>query len=255
VHPHTATFRFYAELNDFLPAARRQRDFAHAFAGTPSVKDTVEALGVPHVEVDLVVVDGRSVGFDHRLRGGERVAVYPVFEGIDIAPALHLRPAPLRETRFVLDVHLGKLARLLRLVGFDAACDPTMDDAGIVRRALAERRVILTRDRELLKRGEVTHGLWIRSTDPEAQARQVLNRLDLRARARPFARCTACNGEVEEVAKGAIAGELPPHVRATQDRFRRCTGCGQLYWEGTHFERLRATVGRLLADPPPEGDE
>lgn len=252
VHPHTATFRFYAELGDFLPVARRQRAFDHAFSGTPSVKDSIEALGVPHVEVDLVVVDGRSVGFEHLLRGGERVAVYPVFEGIDIAPALHLRPAPLRETRFVLDGHLGKLARLLRLLGFDAVCDPSVDDAAIVRFALVERRVILTRDRALLKRGEVTHGLWIRSTEAEAQARQVLDRLDLRARAQPLSRCTTCNGEIEDVAKHAVAEELPPHVRATRERFRRCDRCGQVYWEGTHFDRLRARVAQLLADRPPE---
>jgi len=250
VTPRIATFRFYAELGDFLPDARRQRDFDHTFSGTPSVKDTIEALGVPHVEVDLVVVDGRSVGFAHRLRGGERVAVYPVFEGIDIAPALHLRPAPLRETRFVLDGHLGKLARLLRLLGFDAACDTALDDAAIVRVALGEHRIILTRDRDLLKRGEVTHGLWIRSTHAETQARQVIDRLDLRAGVRPFTRCTACNSEITDAAKGEVAGDLPDHVRATHDRFTRCAGCGRVYWEGTHFDRLRETVARLLAPPP-----
>ena len=102
-----AEFRFYEELNDFLPPEKRKRSFAYMFEGTPSIKDAIEAVGVPHTEIDIILVDGRSVGFDHRLRGGERVAVYPMFEAIDVSPLVRLRPQPLRITRFVVDVHLG----------------------------------------------------------------------------------------------------------------------------------------------------
>jgi hypothetical protein len=109
-----ATFRFYAELNDFLPVGDRQRDVVRTFLGGPSVKDQIEACGVPHTEVDLILVNGCSVGFDHRLGDGDRVSVYPVFEALDVTMVVHLRPRPLREPRFVLDVHLGKLARRLR---------------------------------------------------------------------------------------------------------------------------------------------
>jgi hypothetical protein len=115
----SCTFRFYAELNDFLPANKRQRNIAYRFRGTPSVKDTIEAIGVPHTEVDLIFVDGDSVGFEHLLTGGERVAVYPMFERFEIAQVTRLRPVLLREPRFVLDVHLGKLAHYLRLIGFN----------------------------------------------------------------------------------------------------------------------------------------
>jgi Mut7-C ubiquitin/Mut7-C RNAse domain len=120
----TVQFRFYEELNDHLPIARRKCGFAHAFDGAPAIKDVIEALGVPHTEIDLILVDGKSVRFSHRLRGGERVAVYPMFERFDIRPLHRLRPRPLRRTRFVADVHLGKLARSLRLLGFDTLRSP-----------------------------------------------------------------------------------------------------------------------------------
>ena len=116
----TARFRFYAELNDFLPGRKRQRSFPYKFMGTPSVKDAIEAIGVPHPEIDLIIVNGESVGFEYNLQDGDAVAVYPVFESFDIAPAVRLRPMPLRETRFVLDGHLGKLTRMLRMLGFDS---------------------------------------------------------------------------------------------------------------------------------------
>src|SRR5947199_2006143 len=164
-----AEFRFYEELNDFLPPALRKRAFAYAFQGTPAVKDAIEAIGVPHTEVDVVLVDGESVDFGRRLTGGERVAVYPVFERFDVAPVLRLRARPLRRTRFVLDVHLGKLARNLRLFGFDALYRTDYDDATIIRLSLDELRIILTRDRGVLKHTAVTHGYWVRSTVPRQQ--------------------------------------------------------------------------------------
>ena len=129
---HEIEVRFYAELNDFLPPHRHQRTFTYEFHGTPSVKDTIEAIGVPHTEIDVILVDGRSVDFDHLLQGGERVAVYPVFERYDVSPLTRLRPAPLRVTRFVADVHLGTLARHLRLLGFDTTWERDFDDEEIV---------------------------------------------------------------------------------------------------------------------------
>src|SRR5205823_11484961 len=134
--PSVAQFRFDEELNDFLAPALRKREFDYSFRGTPAVKDAIEAIGVPHTEVDLVLVDGESVDFTRRLTGGERVAVYPVFERLDIAPVTRLRARPLRRTRFVLDVHLGKLARNLRLLGFDALYRTDYDDATIIRLSL-----------------------------------------------------------------------------------------------------------------------
>ncbi len=169
-----AFFRFYAELNDFLPPPRRGVEVVHEFRGGPSVKDVIESLGVPHTEIDLILADGESVDFSWILREGARVSVYPVFEAIDIAPLTRVRPAPLREVRFVLDVHLGRLARYLRMLGFDARWRNDAPDDEIARVAAAERRVVLTRDAGLLKRRIVSHGYRVREIDPRRQLAEVV---------------------------------------------------------------------------------
>lgn len=242
---HSATFRFYAELNDFLPAVRRGRSFAHRFRGTPSVKDTIEAIGVPHTEVDLVLVDGVSVDFGHLLRGGERVTVYPMFERFDIAAESCLRPRPLRVTRFVLDVHLGRLARYLRLLGFDAVYTNEATDAEIAARSAAERRIVLTRDVGLLKRREVTHGYWVRSSDPRAQLTEVVRALDLAESMAPFSRCMACNGVLEPLDEREVREALPEGIRGRYATVSRCRDCARLYWPGSHYDRLGRMVNGL----------
>jgi uncharacterized protein with PIN domain len=247
--PSEATFRFYAELNDFLPAERRKVEIPYRFHVPPSVKDAIEALGVPHVEVDLILVNGISVGFDHRLGNGDRVSVYPVFESLDISPAVRLRAAPLRRPAFVVDVHLRRLARFLRLLGFDTLHSNDFEDAELVEISVREGRILLTRDRQLLKHGRVTHGYWVRSTDPVEQAREVVRRFDLADGVRPFSRCPACNGRLEPVDKEAVADEIPPKTARWLDEYVRCDGCGKLYWRGTHFERLERLVDRILGDP------
>ena len=243
---HT-TFRFYEELNDFLPPERRKIAFDYAFNGTPSVKDSIEAMGVPHPEVDLILVDDVSVGFDHLLSGGERVAVYPVFERVDIAPLSRLRPEPLREPRFVLDVHLGKLARYLRLLGFDTIYDRDYGDATIVAISVEERRLILTRDKGLLKRREVTRGYWLRNTQPRRQIAEVVEVFDLHGAVRVFSRCMVCNHILETVEESCVRDALPEGLRGQFKRISRCRGCCRLYWPGSHYDRLVDLVGNLIS--------
>lgn len=253
MHEHTATFRFYAELNDFLPPERRQRTFAYAFLGKPAIKDAIEALGIPHTEVDLILVNGTSVEFDWSLREGDRVAVYPVFESLNIGPVVRVRDRPLRATRFVLDVHLGKLARLLRLLGFDTLYRNDYEDAEIVAIAGAEQRIVLTRDVGLLKHKAVTHGYWVRATEPLAQAREVIARFDLADHVSPYRRCLRCNGELKRVDKAAVISQVPPHVAEEQNAYLRCTGCGRVYWRGSHFHRLEARIAEMLSLPAQTG--
>ncbi|RLE38493.1 hypothetical protein DRJ12_01480 [Candidatus Acetothermia bacterium] len=244
---HTAFFRFYAELNDFLPEESRKRTIRYSFSGSPAVKDAIEAIGVPHVEVDLIIANSRSVDFSYRLRDGDRIAVYPVFETLDIAPLVRLQGRPLRNPSFITDVHLGKLTRLLRLLGFDTAHGPDLDDAGIVGRALAEGRIILTRDRGLLKRSAVTHGYWVRSSDPIEQAREVIRRFDLAGRAREFTRCPVCNGLIVPVAKKEVRKWIPPRTAAWLDQYYRCQTCRKIYWRGTHYPRLQGMIDSILS--------
>ena len=240
-------FRFYEELNDFLATARRRRAFCYRFHGTPAVKDAIEAIGVPHTEVDLILVDGVSVSFSRRLRGGERVAVYPVFERLDITPVARLRPAPLRTPRFVADVHLGTLARYLRLLGFDTHYDNHSGDAELVRRSVAERRILLSRDVGLLKHKVLTHAHYVRATDPARQLSEIVRALDLGSLVKPFTRCMRCNGRLRRVPTASVAGQVPARVREMTRRVARCGSCGRLYWPGTHFERLT----RIVADHIP----
>ena len=154
----TATFRFYEELNDFLAPERRKQEFTAPCARAATVKHMIEALGVPHTEVEIILVNGESVGFDRLIADGDRVAVYPKFEALDVTPLLRLRERPLRETRLVADAHLGGLAHLLRMAGFDTLYRNDFDDREIVDLSVAEDRIVLTRDRELLKLREITHG-------------------------------------------------------------------------------------------------
>lgn len=239
-----ATFRFYEELNDFLPAERRKRDFAVEVDRARSVKDAIESVGVPHTEVDLILVDGLSVDFRHLLRGGERVAVYPMFESLDISPLVRLRPLPLREPRFVADGHLAKLARHLRMAGFDTLCDAAWDDDRIVRVSAAERRTILTRDKAMLRRGDVERGYFVRAVESERQLAEVISRFQLEGLLDPFTRCRECNTVLEEAARADVEYSLPGKVRGLYHRFKRCPGCRRVYWEGSHFARMRAVLDR-----------
>jgi len=242
----TAQFRFYGELNDFLLVESRQRTIPHEFQGAPAVKDAIQSLGIPHVEAELVLVNGESVGLAFRLQPDDRVAVYPVFESLDITPLLRVRRKPLRRIAFAADAHLGKLARLLRLLGFDVVHSNGYRDEELVGDAAREGRIVLTRDRELLKRNAVTHGYWIRSAEPIEQARAVVKRFDLTDQTRPFTRCLACGGPLSPVKKEDVRERIPPRVVAWRDEYIQCAGCGKVYWEGTHHPRLRATVDRIL---------
>jgi len=212
------------------------------------VKDSIEALGVPHTEVDVVIVNGEAVGFDYRLRDGDDIAVYPVFESFDVGSINRLRPKPLREVRFVLDVHLGKLASLLRRLGFDAFYRNNLDDPEIIDIALSQHRIILTRDIGILKQGRVTHGYWVRETDPEQQAAEIVRRFQLEHAARPFTRCPRCNGGLRKASADEIERKVPKKSRELYSRFYCCTGCGQMYWRGSHIPKLLQKFRRFGID-------
>lgn len=243
--PCRALFRFYAELNDHLPPGQQYRMIEREFLLATSVKDLVESIGVPHVEVDLILVNGESVDFSRLVRDGDRVAVYPVFEALDVTPVQHLRPQPLREPRFVLDVHLGRLAGYLRMLGLDSLYDQHASDPELVRISSGQRRILLTRDRGLLKHSAVTHGYWLRETESRRQAAEIVRRFDLARSIRPFTRCMVCNQALRVAAAHEVLNRVPPKVAEWCGEFRKCESCGRVYWQGSHWRRMQQWIAEL----------
>jgi uncharacterized protein with PIN domain len=237
--------RAYAELNDFLAAELRGLTVRRPFRAHQTVKDVLEAMGIPHTEVDLILVNGDPRDFTHRPGVGDRIAAYPVFEALDIGATARLRPVPLRDPRFVVDVNLGRLARLLRVLGFDVWWSHGADDGTLAEISLGQQRILLTRDRGLLKRRAITHGLFVHSDRSEEQALEVIRRLDLRQRLAPFSRCVRCNGTLAAVNKDDVSGHLQPLTHRYYDTFSRCADCGQIYWPGSHRANLVSLVERL----------
>jgi len=240
-------FRFYAELNDFLSPERRMTAFPHAVFLPASVKDVVESLGVPHTEVSLILVKSEPVGFAHLVRDGDYISVYPNFTSLDVSSLLQLRP-PLDDIRFAVDTHLGRLATYLRMLGFDAQFEIDCDDRELSRTSARETRVLLTRDRGLLKRGEVTNGYFVRSTESRQQLLEVLRRFNLFGAAAPFRQCVRCNALLQPVSKESVRDRLPPRTAQCYHQFQICPGCDRVYWAGSHYEHMQRFIRRVLTD-------
>ncbi len=243
----TAFVRFYEELNDFLPKGKRKVRFEHKFSGSPSIKDMIESLGVPHCEVDLIFVNGVSVDFSYLVKNNDDVTVYPEFESFDIKETQHLRPEPLRNPKFVLDVHLGKLTKYLRMLGIDSFYKNDFHDPDLIRISSEEKRTILTRDLNLLKNGNVTHGYFVRNIYPEEQTKEVMLRFDLVRTIEKFSRCLECNFRLASIEKEKIIDLLPPKVKAHQNEFYICTNCNKIYWPGSHYLNMNTTIEKILS--------
>ena len=234
----SARFRFHGALAGFLPRERRDAEFEYHCARAASLKNAIEALGVPHTEVGLALVRGERATLDRTVREGDAVEVFPWSSGAAAMPSV--------QDRFLADAHLGGLARFLRMLGFDTLHENAYDDAEIRRLAIDERRVVLTRDRDLLKCRDISSGCYVHARKPEEQLVEVAARYGLAARARPFSRCLRCNLPLERVDRDAVLALLPESVARTHREFFRCAGCERVYWPGSHYERMQAALGRML---------
>lgn len=246
---HVAQFRFYGALKDFLsgPAPGTLTEVRYSFRGQPAVKDAIEAQGVPHPEVDLVLVNETPVNFAHPLRAGDRVSVYPWIQSIP-RPAESLRPPLPTPPRFVCDVHLGQLARYLRMLGLDTRYDTDHSDSALARIANDDQRILLTRDLELLKRGRVQLGAFVRAQAPRAQLVEMVERFALAEAADPFSRCLTCNAGLEPASPEAIEAQVPRRARAAHDQYVQCPVCDSVYWSGTHVERMRELIQEVTSE-------
>ena len=252
-----AHFWFHEDLRLFLSRADGPELIYH-YQGSPSIKDAVEACGVPHVEVGLILVDGRPTPFNGRLNGhGSRVQVFPPNDHPPVDETLLPPPRPPGRPVFVLDVHLGVLARFLRMLGFDSIYEARdLGDARLARIAGERAGIMLSRDIGLLKRGIVRHGYFLRSRDSREQLREVVSHFGISwSECRPFSRCLHCNDLLAPVAAEQVADRLPESVRGQYDEFHLCGSCDRIYWKGTHYLSMREILDDLYLDQGETVDE
>ncbi len=243
------TFRFYEELNDFLPKHRRKTDFEETFKGKRSIKDMIEALGVPHTEIDLILVNGNSVDFNYILQDEDRVSVYPVFESLNITNVTQLRKIPLRRNKFIADINLGDIVKYMRVLGLDLYYEPLLSTREIIKTSKRENRVILTKSRKLLKFKDVSHGIFIRPGTTTEQIRRIIDYLDIKDNIKPFSRCLRCNTLLNIVLKEKILDRIPPKTKEFCNEYVQYQSCDKIYWKGTHFINMKKVVRQILDQP------
>lgn len=238
----TAFFRFHGELEDFLAPHQHAQTLGYHFQGHPGIKDPIETFGIPHSEVALIKVNGKTSGPKYQLQSGDEVEAYPL-TGVQAREIM--RDIFNGEPRFVVDTNLGKLARWLRLLGFDACWRNDYADSEVVRLGVEEDRIILTRDRRLLFHKVIVYGFWVRAVNPEQQIREIMQRTGLADHFRPFHRCLECNGLIQRVAKSAVIAKLEPLTRKYYDEFFQCEHCNRIYWKGSHYVNLIQRLEQL----------
>jgi uncharacterized protein with PIN domain len=243
--PFTANFRCFGNLPKLLKRRYRRASIEYRFKAHPGVKDAIETMGIPHTEVDVVLANGRSVDFRYQLQPLDTIDVYPVHCAVPAETVLHLCVSPVKPVTFVIDLHLGKLARRLRQLGFDCLYQNDFSDAEIMHLSFDQQRIILTRDRGILRHRQVVHGYLVRSDQVDKQLREVVGRYQLFDQIRAWRRCLACNGLLEIVEKAAILDRLQPLTRRYYHDFRRCRDCNRLYWQGSHFEKINRWLETL----------
>lgn len=242
-----ARFHFHDDLNDFLPAERKEIWFSYRFQGPQSVKHLIESLGVPHIEVGLILVDGTPNGFDYLVKDGDDIEVFPLFSSAVNNSRLS-QPFPPGERRFILDNHLGRLAYYLRMLGFDCLYQNNYQDEDLAAIASRGERILLTRDRRLLMRNAVKYGYCVRSKTPRLQLIEIIRRFDLAGAIVPFRRCMRCNGILQPVKKEDVLSQLQPLTKKYFDEFKICPECRQVYWKGSHYERMNQLINQILAN-------
>ena len=240
------SFRFYAELNDFLRKDRRQVIFTYYYHGPVTIKEAIENLGVPHSAVDLILVNGNPVGFDQHLTENDFISVYPVFELLDISSISKVRKGSLRQIRFIVDCHLGRLAKNLRIMGFDTLYRNNYEDEEIRFLSRLQNRIILTKDKGLLMARNVTRGYYVRAIDPREQTKEVIRKFDLYRQINPLSRCLICNHKLIKLPPGAIPPDVTDNDGKPFTEFLRCYNCDKFFWKGSHYKHMIEEIIRYV---------
>lgn len=245
VNPFTVRLNLHGDLDFFVRSGARGRRIERSLSEKTSVKDVIEACGVPHPEIDLILVNGQPVDFHYGITNAADIEIYPV--GPQSTQFKEKRLQLATNAAFVADGHLGQLARNLRLLGFDVAYDPRAEDRQLLDTMEREKRALLTRDRRLLMHGMVKTGYCPRSQDPDEQTVEVIRRFDLLGSIAPFTRCLRCNALLRKVSKTEVIERLELLTKTYYEQFRRCTGCGKIYWAGSHFSKLQKRLQKIRA--------
>ncbi len=234
--------RLFADLNYFVPESLKQKNIRLTVFGKPSVKDVIESIGVPHTEFEMVTLNGEPTEIDGNVNENDQLVVYPHFYQIPITKTGVPHNVELSPFRFVLDVHLGKLAALLRLLGFDSVYNNKLEDNEIIEIACAENRIILSRDLGIFKNSKVKHGYFPRSQDPKIQLKEVVDRYGLNEYVKPFSRCMKCNGELMPIDKALIQNKIQEKTNLYYKEFYSCGNCNKTYWKGSHYDKMMELV-------------
>jgi len=242
-------FRFYEELNDYLPPGNRKVWFDFFFIGPVSIKEALQSMKVPEREIDLIQVNQQSQGLDYLLQKGDQISVYPVFELFNVSGVSQLREEALRNPAFICDVHLGKLCKHLRMFGFDSLYSNQYTSEQLISISLQENRILLSRSSRLTHHKDVTRSYRIRSTDPREQIKDLFCKLDLSGLAHPFTRCLVCNSKLVSVEKEKISDRLQPNTEQYYLEFLSCPTCDKIFWEGSHFEKMLEFIHLNLHHP------
>lgn len=240
-----AIFTFHGALNFFLPRRQKNKTINYEFDWRGSIKDMVEAIAPPHPEIELLIVNGTSVGWDYIVEDGDDIQIYPNFDVIDLADKVRLFPPYTGKPKFILDTHLGRLASYLRMMGFDTLYRNDYEDDVLAEVSNQENRILLTRDVGVLKRGIVVYGYFVRNTDPRKRLHEISQRYQLADHFQPFGRCMACNGQLALVEKSAVRNLISEETFAYYNDFQQCLSCEKIYWKGSHYRRMQAIMDEV----------
>ena len=236
---------FHNDLQMLLKKSQAGKVVKYALKRRASLKDIIESQGVPHTEVAQILLGNKELGFAFIPVGGEDIDIFPFSEEISVFNSTLLRPQPMSSLKFMVDINVQKLARNLRIIGFDTSMVPDMRLIEIGKVATSEHRIVITRNRELLKCNTVVHGHLVRSEDHVIQLQEVVKLYKIKLHIKPFSRCIACNGDLMSVTKQDIIHRLEPLTRKYFNTFKRCSDCEKIYWQGSHYNQMLKMITEI----------